>query len=74
MEAHKPRRYVCGVYIQQHEVWLGEFDATPEELLLFATVDADDVASYDLVMRMVQTQQVYEEWWDRTKYGNKKKR
>ena len=72
MEAHKPDRYVCGVYIRQHEVWLGEFEASGPELYDYALHDVQTVEEYEMVVNMCITQQVYEQWWDRLKNSKPK--
>jgi len=67
MEAHKPYHYVCGVFIRQHEVWLGEFEATGKELYDYALNDVATVDEYEMVINMCITQQTYEAWWARLK-------
>lgn len=67
MEAHKPNRYVCGVYIRQTEVWLGEFEASGKELYDYALNDVQTVEEYEMVINMCITQQIYEQWWERLK-------
>lgn len=65
---HKPSHYIAGVYIHQTKVWVGEFEATTEELIGYG-IDAglSDPESI-LVSDMIHAQATYEEWWDRVRF------
>lgn len=65
---HYPDFYVCGVYIHRHDIWVGEFMATSEELIGFTDYDDFGDAELQLIETMVETKLVYKDWWERTLY------
>lgn len=63
---HIPRYYIGGVYIPQHDVWIGEFAATTEDLISFSSHELIGYPELELLECMMDTQQIYENWWRRT--------
>lgn len=63
MEKHRPSNYVSGVYVYHKDSWLGDFEASQEELLHYAEHDVTTVAEFDCVMTMAIAQYEYERWW-----------
>lgn len=63
---HLPRYYVAGVFSYSTEQWIGEFIATSTELYEFGCSPNIDEAQADVIGLMIDAQQVYEEWWERT--------
>ena len=64
MKAHKPDFYIGGCYIQEKELWLGDFYATQEELLEYSEHDVKTVDEFELVMNMAIAQFEYQCWWE----------
>jgi hypothetical protein len=46
-------------------VWLGEFDATRNELLDYSETDVRTVQEFEIVISMAVAQYEYEAWWNR---------
>ena len=59
--AHLPSHWVSGVY--KEEEWIGEFYATPDELLIWCEEEYQDELVVKLVLDLCDAQKVYEEWW-----------
>jgi hypothetical protein len=72
VKAHQPHLYIGGVYIQQTNVWLGEFDATRNELLDYSETDVRTVQEFEIVISMAVAQYEYEAWWNRTQNGKRR--
>lgn len=66
-EKHRPEMYVGGMYVQQRQVWIGEFEASANELYTYAEVDVRTVEEYAVVLDMLHAQQTYMMWWDSVK-------
>lgn len=64
---HLPKHYIAGVYIPQKGVWAGEFAATADELMSLSNNDLIGYRELELLEAMVDTQQLYEDWWRKTK-------
>lgn len=62
---HLPDYYIAGVYIDQHDVWVGDFYATEYELIGYG-IDAElEGAEMLLVTDMIDCINVYQDWWSR---------
>lgn len=60
---HMPRYYICGVFVPQKQEWIGKFAATAEELMEYGCEADLNGREFELVDRMIYTQEVYEDWW-----------
>lgn len=67
---HIPSYYVAGVFSHISQTWVGDFIATSEELFEFGSNLNIDDAQAECIGMMIESQQVYEEWWIRTKRKN----
>jgi hypothetical protein len=67
MQTHIPDYYVGGLWLDHHEIWLGEFCATSHELFRYAETSCNDELQYIVVLDMIEAQQVYEKWWKKIK-------
>jgi 8-oxo-dGTP pyrophosphatase MutT (NUDIX family) len=63
LEHHKPNLYVCGVYLYNKDTWVAGFEITDVELIEYAEAAALDPWEYDLIVDMLKTQLIYENWW-----------
>ena len=64
MAVHKPKFYVAGMYVPKTQVWVGEFEASANELYTYSEVDVRTVEEYAIVLDMLHAQQTYELWWE----------
>lgn len=62
---HMPRFYIAGIYIHRLNEWRGKFHATTDELFDYAEHVVTTVEEYDVVLCMINSQQVYEMWWEK---------
>jgi len=60
---HLPSYYIAGIYAPKRNAWVGDFIASVEELYDFGSRPGLDEARFQAVNRMIETQQIYEEWW-----------
>lgn len=67
MEKHKPNLYVSGIYLRDREQWMGNFEATQDELLYYSEHDVQTVEEFDIVMTMAIAQYEYQRWWESVK-------
>jgi hypothetical protein len=65
MIPHLPNHWTAGIL--KEDEWVGEFYATPQELLVWCEEEYQDEAVVSLVLDLCEAQQVYEEWWERMK-------
>jgi hypothetical protein len=72
--SHLPSYYVAGVFSHSTEQWVGEFIATSTELYEFGCSPNIDEAQADVIGLMIDTQQVYEEWWERLLFEQRTKK
>jgi hypothetical protein len=71
MVPHRPQNYLAGAYVVMHGVgtWIGDFEASGEELYDYAEFQVQTMDEWQLVMDMVSTQQIYAQWWEELQYG-----
>ena len=66
-DPHVPDKYVAGVFVQKYGQWVGEFEMSSTEMFEFMETGRTD-AECILLIDMIATQQVYEEWWFKLRY------
>ena len=71
IEPHKPDFYIGGAYIESRDLWLGDFEATREELIDYSENCADTIEVFVTVIGMATAQCEYEEWWERVRKKNR---
>jgi len=62
---HLPEYWVSG--IKKEDEWVGEFYATPEEMLVWCEEEYQDELVVQLVLDLYESQLVYKEWWDKVR-------
>jgi len=67
MEPHQPSKYVCGIYLAEKETWKGEFEMTEDEMFHFMEVPERTEAECVVLLDMISTVSVYNEWWNKVK-------
>jgi len=72
MEKHKPDLYVAGVWVEAKQQWLGNFHATAQELMDYSEKEVFNLEEFDLIVRMVITQESYNTWWEDCKWQNQR--
>lgn len=66
-EAHKPSKFIAGIYLHQKDEWKGKFEATADELVQYG-LDAELTdQEFAIVTMMIDAQQFYEQWWNKVK-------
>jgi hypothetical protein len=59
---HLPKHWAAGIL--KEDEWVGEFYATPQELLVWCEEEFQDELVVQLVLDLCDSQKVYEEWWE----------
>ena len=67
MKPHQPDKYVCGIYLKEKETWIGEFEMSEDEMFRFMEVPERTEAECVVLLDMISTQIVYNEWWNKVK-------
>lgn len=67
LEPHKPLHYICGVFVPDIQDWIGQFEATADQLIVYGAEADLNGREYEIVYNMIETQAIYEEWWYRVK-------
>lgn len=68
-EPHRPNKYIAGAYINQTDVWVGDFELTSHELYEYVEHDVKTVEEYGMLINMIVAQQVYAMWWDEVRFS-----